>query len=270
LAGTNCIVSIEPGSPTLIVLSGEVNYETAPQISVAFNRLREAGENHFALDCGSVDFIDSSGIGAIVHSAHMLKSVGGRVSVRGATQQFVHALQVSGFAQLLDFEASAAVFPLGPWSCGTDAHVLQQASFSIPMKADMDGLVRRRVTEMAMTMPFTRDAIDDIRLAVGEAVSNAIRHAACNLDEARLTVRCIGDEEKIIIEIHNPGQPFDPDEVPEPNPILLKEGGMGIFFMRKSMDEVDYAFDDSGTTVAMTKYLGADDSHDDRRSHVDR
>jgi serine/threonine-protein kinase RsbW len=109
-------------------------------------------------------------------------------------------------------------------------------------------------------MPFTSDDIDDIRLAVGEAVSNAIRHGCPKNDEDRLTVRCVGDTEKLVVEIHNPGQPFDPDSIPIPDPALLREGGMGIFFMRASMDQVNYNFDETGTTVIMTKFVGAEDA----------
>ena len=134
-----------------------------------------------------------------------------------------------------------------------DAH--NQTSFSVPLKVDKDGFVRHRITELAQSMPFGRHQIDDIKLAVGEAVSNAIKYGCPNGDNDCLKVNCVGDHEKLVITIHNPGDPFDPDAVPVPNPENLQEGGMGIFFMRATMDKVEYIFDSTGTTVKLTKYI---------------
>jgi serine/threonine-protein kinase RsbW len=131
----------------------------------------------------------------------------------------------------------------------------KQAMLSIPLEVDKDGLIRRRVTELAQSMPFSRQQIDDIRLAVGEAVSNAIKYGCPNGENSCLEVNCVGDHEKLVIMVHNPGDPFDPDAVPIPDPENLQEGGMGIFFMRVSMDEVEYHFDKTGTIVKMTKYI---------------
>jgi len=252
-----------------VVVAGEVNYESAPRIVQSLRELQEKGELRIAMDCGSVDFIDSSGIGAIVHAADALRRAGGALSLRAATPQLTHALQVSGFSELLDVQAPAPEQAAVRARRGHPSRVWQQARFSVGMAADEEAVARRRVTELAEMLPFSPEQIDDIRLAVGEAVANAIRHGCAGRD-GHLTVRCAADSEKLVIRVHNPGEPFDPAAVPVPNPCSLREGGLGIFFMRTAMDSVDYSFDDTGTTVTMTKYLPPAEEGDGRRSdHLD-
>lgn len=255
LSLADCVITVEHKDVPLILLAGEVNYESASRINETFEHLRNEGCLNIGLDCQSVDFIDSSGIGAIVHAAHLLRKLGGSVKLMAAAPQLVHALQVSGFAEMLDFNGEISKMYPEVRRQSTIRSTWQQASLSIPARADMDGTARKRVTEFAESMPFAREQIDDIRLAVGEAVANAIRHGCRDKTNDRLTVRCSGDAEKLVVRISNPGDPFDPDSIPVPNAADLHEGGMGIFFMRSSMDDVSYIFDEYGTTVILTKYL---------------
>ncbi|MEN6520671.1 MAG: anti-sigma factor antagonist [Armatimonadota bacterium] len=255
LALANCIVTVQPGQPPLVTLTGEVNYESTDSIKEAIEGLLHDGLTRIAMDCSSVDFIDSSGIGTIIRWAQKLRAAGGELVLRSATQQTVHALQISGFADLLNIEH--VYDSPRPERKPCVSGLWQQVKFSIPLPADKNGLIRQRVTELAESMPFSRYQIDDIRLAVGEAVSNAIRHGCNGGESDRLSVNCTGDEEKLVIRVRYPGDKFDPDAVPIPDPCNPREGGMGIYFMRASMDSVDYTFDETGTTVTMTKYIGA-------------
>lgn len=245
-----------------MVVAGEVNYQSAPLIREALQQLGQEGQLNLALDCRSVDFIDSSGMGAIVHMAQVLKQAGGCLKLLGATPQLIHALQVAGFAQLVDLEATVQPGPRVVQPEADPSRVCQRASISIPIHADRNGLVRRRVTDLAEGMPFTQQQIDDIRLAVGEAVSNAVKHGRWEGEHTRLTVRCIGNCEKLVVEVHNPGEAFDPDATPIPDPSSRREGGLGIFFMKTAMDLVEYTFDETGTTVRMVKFVMANGARD--------
>jgi serine/threonine-protein kinase RsbW len=54
------------------------------------------------------------------------------------------------------------------------------------------------------------------------------------------------------------GRPFDPSNVPEPNVNAAledrEEGGLGLYLIRKLMDEVDFEFTpDSGNVLIMVK-----------------
>jgi anti-sigma regulatory factor (Ser/Thr protein kinase) len=136
----------------------------------------------------------------------------------------------------------------------------QHASFTIPARLALISQVRTKVAEMVESVPGGDEHVDTIRLAVGEAASNAVRHGcACN-EDLKVGVECSTDGEILVIEIRDPGPGFNPDDVPTPLVGELREGGMGIHFMRLTMDEVTYRFDDRGTTVRLRKRLLADEA----------
>lgn len=253
------MITVEPGESPVVWISGEVNYDSAPRIRQVFSDLMAQGHETVVLDCADVEFIDSSGIGAIVHAAQALKDAKRHLRLRAAGAQFVHALQVSGLAQMLDLSL------VEPLTTERDLMAValsqcQRYSFSLPASCGTTTVARRRVTEFIEAMPFTTQQLDDIKLAVGEALANAVRHGCSKPDEDCLVVRCSGDSQKFVISINNPGDPFDVDAVPVPTVQRLRDGGMGIFFMRTAMDEVDYAFDQDGTTVTMTKFINGQPS----------
>lgn len=89
----------------------------------------------------------------------------------------------------------------------------------------------------------TRD-VYNIQLATDEAASNIIEHAYEGVSDGILELSCgmQGDVLKIILVDH--GEPFDPSVIPVPDLKAdlseRKIGGLGIFLMRRLMDEVHY------------------------------
>jgi len=93
-----------------------------------------------------------------------------------------------------------------------------------------------------------------IRLALEEALINAIRHGS-KFDQAKkITVSADVGEQRTAITIADEGAGFDPAAVPDPtaDENLEKPSGRGIMLMRAYMDEVQY--NDRGNEVRMVKY----------------
>lgn len=100
-----------------------------------------------------------------------------------------------------------------------------------------------------------------IGMAVREAVANAIKHGN-RLDIAKkVRASFILEGEELTITIRDEGPGFDPTGVSDPlSPQnLMKTSGRGIFYMKTFMDEVDYLFEDGGTTLRMVKKLVAEE-----------
>lgn len=94
-----------------------------------------------------------------------------------------------------------------------------------------------------------------LNLVVTEAVGNAIRHGISERSRSRLRV-CIevrGDE--LIVEVHDHGQGFDLETLPECRPDDLDEGGRGLFVMRSLMDSVSYKRTKLGNVLEMRKRI---------------
>lgn len=104
--------------------------------------------------------------------------------------------------------------------------------------------IREFVGTIAREGGFSDKDVYNIQLATDEAASNIIEHAYEGVKDGILELSCgmEGDAIKIVLVDH--GEPYDPDSIPMPDLKAdlseRKIGGLGIFLMRKLMDEVHY------------------------------
>ena len=94
----------------------------------------------------------------------------------------------------------------------------------------------------------------EIRLAISEALANAVEHG-CENDPSKEVLICVECDPTrgMLIVVRDPGQGFDPSQVPSPieGEQLFRAGGRGIFLINELMDEVHYHR--GGTEIHMIK-----------------
>lgn len=120
-------------------------------------------------------------------------------------------------------------------------------------------LVAAREVEEALLEQVGRYDYDEaatfaVKLALEEALNNAIKHGN-GFDAAKtVEVRAKIDGEKIEVTIIDQGTGFNPAGVPDPtaDENLEKPCGRGIMLMRAYMDEVQ--FNETGNRVHMVKH----------------
>jgi serine/threonine-protein kinase RsbW len=101
--------------------------------------------------------------------------------------------------------------------------------------------------------------LDDLKIAVTEACSNAIEAHEAICADGPVVVRCTIDDHQVTVDIVDRGRGFDPDRV-EALPAatdprrLRHESGLGIPLMRTLTDEVAFSPDADGTRVSLTVY----------------
>ena len=110
-------------------------------------------------------------------------------------------------------------------------------------------LARRSVASFARLCGFSDEDIADIKVAAGEALGNAVEHGRSSRSSG-FSVRCSYDGDELVIEVRDNGSGFMPvseafDDLPE------RERGLGIFLMRRLMDDVSYAR--NGTLVRLAR-----------------
>lgn len=116
-------------------------------------------------------------------------------------------------------------------------------------------VVRLTTSGIANKIGFCLEGIEDIKVAVSEACTNAIKHSLDN----RFSVEYTIFENGLTIQITDSGKGYDVEAVSKPNLEEPKESGLGLFIIQSLMDEVDIKSDiDHGTIIKMTKYLGVD------------
>src|SRR5512145_388412 len=104
--------------------------------------------------------------------------------------------------------------------------------------------IRDFVGTIARVGGFSDKDVYNIQLAADEAASNIIEHAYEGVSDGLLELSCGVKGNTITIILVDHGESFDPSEVPMPDLKAdlseRKIGGLGIFLMRKLMDEVRY------------------------------
>lgn len=116
-------------------------------------------------------------------------------------------------------------------------------------------IIRLTTSGIANKVGFCIDDIEDLKVAISEACTNAIKHS---LDD-RFTIIYSMIENGLTIEIIDNGKGYDRSTVSEPDVENLKESGMGLFIIESLMDEVIVESQEGkGTSIKMTKYLGVD------------
>jgi len=104
--------------------------------------------------------------------------------------------------------------------------------------------IRDFVGEIARSGGFSDKDVYNIQLATDEAASNIIEHAYENQPQGILELSCGMKGDTITIILIDHGESFDPSVIPLPDLKAdlsdRKIGGLGIFLMRKLMDEVHY------------------------------
>ncbi|MBL1212371.1 MAG: ATP-binding protein [Ignavibacteriae bacterium] len=132
----------------------------------------------------------------------------------------------------------------------------------ITVKSSTDNLakVREFTRSNAAKSGFDDDTIGKIILAVDEACTNIVKHAYKYYPNGEITINIDSDKSKFKITITDSGSKFNPNEIEEPNLSEYhrkrKVGGLGMFLMKKLMDEVKYhTLSKDRNQVVLVKYI---------------
>ena len=120
--------------------------------------------------------------------------------------------------------------------------------------------VEQRLVAELRRHSYPDECLFAVRLALEEALSNAIKHGNRFDPDKTVTVSFAVEPEKVQLIITDQGQGFDPGAVPDPttDEHLEDPSGRGITLMRAYMDEVVY--NSRGNEVRMLKRISSSQS----------
>lgn len=110
--------------------------------------------------------------------------------------------------------------------------------FSIPGKPDYVKMVRIAIASLASNTGFNVEAIDDIKVAVGEACKFVTCHGYEGWSN-RYDVVCEMREDKIVITVEDSREGHDIIKNSQPCTNCPGEGELGVFIIETLMDEVE-------------------------------
>ncbi|MDQ0247793.1 serine/threonine-protein kinase RsbW [Bacillus fengqiuensis] len=131
----------------------------------------------------------------------------------------------------------------------------------IPAKPEYVAIVRLTLSGVANRMGFPYDDIEDMKIAISEACTNAVQHAYKE-EAGEVTVGFGLFDDRLEIMVADQGVSFNFEHLkqnigpyePSQDIELLPEGGLGLYLINTLMDEVKMTRS-AGSTVLMTKYV---------------
>lgn len=130
-------------------------------------------------------------------------------------------------------------------SCSTD--------LLLPSDTAETRRVQDQIAEQLAAHAVAEQDIFSIRLALEEALVNAVKHGNQMDRSKKVRIRYRIQRDRFEAEVSDEGGGFDPTDVPDPTAVenLERPCGRGLMLMRYYMNQVEY--NDRGNSVRMVK-----------------
>jgi anti-sigma regulatory factor (Ser/Thr protein kinase) len=106
----------------------------------------------------------------------------------------------------------------------------------IPCRKEFAVIIRMQAEAIARRLRYSEEAIQDIKLAIGEAGDNAIEHGTSSQG---IEIHYHITRDNLCISVIDFGPGFVPNGKGETLPDVYEERGRGIFLMKQFMDKVE-------------------------------
>jgi len=242
-------------------LEGEIDISVVPSVKSALDSTVEGGCENLILDLSRVTYADSSALGLLVWLDHRLTPRGGKLILAGANRDVARVLELSGLVNIApSIAASPSVTSAMEGLELTDrpTELLWREELIVPAQVASLSQSRLRVVELLDRVTLSEASLFDIKVAVGEALANAIRHGSPHPETDQVKIDLAVHDDRIVIMITDAGEGFEEGVGAATD--LYATSGRGIMFMRALMDRVDFRRESNGgTTVTLIKHLRPQD-----------
>jgi anti-anti-sigma factor len=254
------IVAEYEGDARVCVLrvQGEIDSATAPDLERVLEGAIGRGCVNFVIDLEGVSYADSSALRVIVWMNRVLQPKGGRLVLAAATRDVTRILELSGLvgtaptvSAASDTEDALAGLMLGD----SVEPPLWTRVIEVPAAPSSLAKARAEVCDILLPLDLSESALFDFRVAVGEALSNAIRHGSPLGESDTIGISVAAHTDRVVLVVSDRGHGFDGGTARDGDPYA--PSGRGVMFMQALMDHIEFAhLPEGGTAVTLVKHLG--------------
>ncbi|MBM80940.1 MAG: anti-sigma regulatory factor [Planctomycetaceae bacterium] len=139
----------------------------------------------------------------------------------------------------------------------------EEFQVTIPSDTAEGRAVQERIIGLLEAREYSMRDVFGVRLALEEALVNAIKHGNQMADDKVVKIECSVSTKHVRVVIEDEGEGFDISAVPDPteDENLEKPGGRGIMLMRSFMTHVEY--NDRGNILILEKRTDEPEEDDD-------
>ena len=133
--------------------------------------------------------------------------------------------------------------------------------YQITRAAELESLsvFREFISDCCNRHNVPDDTVFKLKLAVDEACTNVIEHGYEGMDPGSIILSFRIEPDRILVQITDFGHVFEPASAPKPNlEAALADrpiGGLGLYLIYQTMDNIDYESSEDGNTLTFTKFI---------------
>lgn len=231
------------GTTLVLSLFGRLDTNTAPQLEEEIRAgSEEIGELIF--DMKELVYISSAGLRVLLGAQKRMNGQG-RMRISHVREEVMDVLRITGFIDILTIEKSPEESPRTFCVGAETKHLDQVLAFIDQQLAEYDCPSKIQ---------------SQIDVASEEIFVNIAQYAYENrIGNAGIQVEVEQEPLQVAITFTDQGVPYDPLQRQNPDLSLSAEerpmGGLGIFLMRQSMDDVSYEYREGKNILTIKKKL---------------
>ncbi|HEU4567704.1 MAG TPA: STAS domain-containing protein [Marmoricola sp.] len=97
----------------VVRLAGELDMLSAPELGDELTALLEAGETHLVVDLTGLEFLDSSGLSALLGAHQSAQERGASLVLRSPNERIIRLVNIAGLGDVFEIRASRGGEPSG-------------------------------------------------------------------------------------------------------------------------------------------------------------
>ena len=247
------------------LLAERLDASVAADFNKRMTEFIDSGNELIVLDMSEVDFIDSSGLGAVISTLKKLRDKGELAvcGMRGPISSLFHMIRLDRVVKIFSRQEEA----ISELSRGDDGTSIGYKRIKLVIDSDLEdvSLIGTAINRLCSSIPLSDTDSYQIELCVVEAVNNSIEHAYRNEKGHEVDVVFTLHPDKLIVDIWDSGKPMDQEcmeqkDVPlleiDPNGLdNIPEQGRGLPIMKEIMDAIIYKTENGKNCLTLIKNM---------------